>query len=65
MACSTAKDVKCIMSTNDEPVLCTMEYNPVCASKQVQCITTPCNPIQQTYSNTCMMNADQATLVHT
>lgn len=33
---------------------CTMEYAPVCASVQVQCITTPCNPVPQTFSNGCM-----------
>jgi len=43
---------------------CTKEYMPVCGSKQVQCITTPCNPIQQTYSNRCMLTADGATFLH-
>jgi PKD repeat protein len=46
------------------PVACTMEYNPVCGAKPVTCITTPCNPVQQTYSNRCMMTADGATYVH-
>ncbi len=41
---------------------CTMEYAPVCGLKPIVCITTPCNPIQQTYSNRCMMSADGATL---
>lgn len=43
---------------------CSMEYAPVCGSKQVQCVTTPCNPIYETYSNGCMMRADGAELVH-
>lgn len=40
---------------------CTMEYAPVCASVQVQCITTPCNPVKQTFSNSCMARSAQAT----
>lgn len=46
------------------PIACTKEYKPVCGMKQVVCITAPCNPIQQTYSNRCMMEADGATLSH-
>ncbi len=46
------------------PQICTMDYNPVCGSKQVQCITTPCNPVQQTYSNRCGMEADGATFLY-
>jgi hypothetical protein len=42
-------------------VACTKEYKPVCGAKQITCITAPCNPIQQTYSNTCLMQADGAT----
>jgi len=45
-------------------IVCTKEYVPVCGSKQVQCITTPCNPVQQTYSNRCMLNADGATYLY-
>lgn len=43
---------------------CTKEYNPVCGLKQVVCVTAPCNPIQQTYGNRCVMEADGATFVH-
>jgi putative hemolysin len=46
---------------NDETntSVCTMEYAPVCASVQVQCIKAPCDPIQQTFGNTCMMKANK------
>ncbi|MCE9644024.1 hypothetical protein K8Q93_02160 [Candidatus Parcubacteria bacterium] len=43
---------------------CTMQYDPVCGAKQVQCITTPCYPQYQTYGNSCMMGSDGATLIH-
>lgn len=45
-------------------VACTKEYKPVCASKPVVCITTPCDPVQQTYSNRCMAGADGATVLY-
>jgi len=38
----------------EEPRMCTMEYAPVCAQVQVQCIKAPCNPILQTFWNSCM-----------
>ena len=44
---------------------CTTQYDPVCGLKQVQCITTPCYPVEQTYSNICLLEADSATLKHT
>jgi hypothetical protein len=32
---------------------CITLYDPVCVEVQVQCITTPCNPVKETYSNSC------------
>jgi hypothetical protein len=32
---------------------CIEIYQPVCASVQIQCITTPCEPIQKTFGNSC------------
>lgn len=32
---------------------CTGDYKPVCATVQIQCIKAPCNPIQETFSNSC------------
>ncbi|KKU82706.1 MAG: hypothetical protein UY09_C0007G0014 [Parcubacteria group bacterium GW2011_GWA2_47_8] len=33
--------------------ICIQLYAPVCATVNVQCITTPCNPVQQTFGNSC------------
>lgn len=32
---------------------CTADYSPVCATVQVQCIKAPCDPVQETFSNSC------------
>lgn len=52
-------------SAQEEPTMCTMEYAPVCAKVQVECIKAPCNPIEQTFGNKCMMEANKrATFFH-
>ncbi len=33
--------------------MCTMQYAPVCGYVEVQCITSPCYPVPQTFGNTC------------
>jgi len=40
----------------DNVVFCTEEYAPVCAEVQIECVTTPCNALKQTFSNLCFMN---------
>lgn len=47
------------------PVMCTMDYTPVCWSLEVQCIRAPCQPLKITYGNLCMLNAEGATLLYT
>jgi len=44
---------------NEENIACTMEYAPVCAKVEIQCITTPCDPIEQTFWNRCAMEANK------
>ncbi len=56
----TKKETILNSTQEEKPAVCTMQYAPVCASKEVQCITAPCNPIAKTYSNTCVMNVDEA-----
>jgi len=43
---------------------CDATYKPVCALKQVQCITAPCDPIAETYMNECMMKLDTNVKFH-
>lgn len=32
---------------------CIEIYQPVCGTVHVQCVTTPCDPVQETFSNSC------------
>lgn len=43
-----------------DPIMCTMEYAPVCGEVEVQCVKAPCLPVQQTFGNTCMASAAKA-----
>lgn len=37
----------------DEDRVCTAEFEPVCGSVSVQCLTDNCSPVRQTFSNEC------------
>ena len=39
---------------------CIEIYAPVCASVQIQCVTTPCEPIPKTFSNSCFACSEQS-----
>ena len=51
-ACPSAKTVQCTEAMKQNKA-CTREYAPVCGLVQVQCFTTPCNPVPETFSNGC------------
>ena len=38
---------------------CTREYIPVCGEVQIECVTTPCEPIKKTFSNACVLGNDK------
>lgn len=45
-----------------EPVVCTADYTPVCGLVQIQCIKAPCLPVEQTFSNKCVMGGNKLAL---
>ena len=62
------------LPTNDQ-IACTDEmkqadvcieiFAPVCAQVQVECITTPCEPVAETFSNSCFACANDRVLSYT
>lgn len=50
--CPSAKEIICT-DEQKQAEACTMEYAPVCGLVQVQCFTTPCDPIPETFGNAC------------
>ncbi len=48
----------------EKPVACTREYRPVCGEVQIQCIRAPCNPIKETFSNSCLAKASDANILY-
>ena len=46
------KETLCDPSQRNAEV-CAEIYAPVCATVEIQCIRAPCNPIKQTFGNTC------------
>jgi len=44
---------------------CSKEYIPICAEVAIECITTPCKPIKQTFPNACVLsNNKKATFLY-
>ena len=55
-AAQPAEDAKPVVCTNPRPQACTMDYQPVCATRDtgIRCVTTPCpSSERKTYSNGC------------
>ncbi|MEK7462726.1 MAG: hypothetical protein AAB618_04105 [Patescibacteria group bacterium] len=64
---SEAEDKKTIVCTKEQKQAeaCIEIYAPVCAEVQVECVTTPCNPVPQTYSNSCFACASSRVVSYT
>ncbi len=50
---------------NNRPEACTMQYEPVCGSVEVQCFTEPCDPVTQTFGNGCTACSNQNVISYT
>ncbi len=53
-----------VSSLAAEGMACTMQYQPVCGAKQVQCVAAPCYPVYHTYGNSCTLAAEKGTFIH-
>jgi len=57
-----------ILETIDEVVVendtCDKNSGPVCGEIQIQCITTPCNPVQETLKNECEAEKRDAKILY-
>jgi hypothetical protein len=44
---------------------CIELYAPVCGAVQVECVTTPCDPVPETFSNSCFACANERVISYT
>jgi carboxymethylenebutenolidase len=44
---------------------CIEIYQPVCGQVQVECVTTPCNPVKETFENSCKACANERVISYT
>ncbi|MDP3880664.1 MAG: hypothetical protein Q8Q32_00575, partial [bacterium] len=44
---------------------CIEIYQPVCGQVQVECVTTPCNPVPETFSNSCFACMNERVIGYT
>ena len=44
---------------------CIKIYDPVCGHVQIECVTTPCNPIKETFGNSCEACSKERVLYYT
>src|SRR3989344_4933950 len=49
----TTGPINCLPEQRNIDASCLDLFEPVCATVEIQCITTPCNPIEETFSSSC------------
>jgi len=59
------ENITVITCEDKRPEFCTQEYAPVCAFVQVECITEPCDPVRETFSNGCTACSNQRVISYT
>jgi len=53
-------DIGRVFCTSEQrDVFCTQQYEPVCGLVNIECVTTPCNPVEETFSNACTACSNQ------
>lgn len=52
------------LTTSAEEMMCTMQYQPVCGARTVQCIKAPCHPVYETFGNRCVLDNADAVYIH-
>ena len=61
---SKLKAIDCLPEQRNAEA-CIEIYQPVCGQMQVECITTPCDPIKQTFENSCKACANERVISYT
>jgi len=60
----TDKTIDCLPTQRNVDA-CVGIYKPVCANVRVECITTPCPPIKETFGNSCVACTNERVISYT
>ncbi len=63
--CPGAVETTHVCTEAERGKACTREYAPVCGLVAIQCITTPCNPVPETFGNDCSACSDGRVISYT
>ncbi|MEM3112871.1 MAG: hypothetical protein QXI33_00410 [Candidatus Pacearchaeota archaeon] len=55
--------INCLPGQRNMPH-CIQIYKPVCGYRQIECIRVPCNPVPETFSNSCVACSDERVLYY-